>query len=308
MFDEVQFESPPKRSFQEPDIQDFRDYIIPQSSGGPTIPTILTRTNQSSPLSCNTSPINSKTLQKRKLTNAGVSTDSSSESDYDYNKVSKKRSPVQKGIDNIKKKLKLPELSPIVSEDESQSIIPTSKQHVTTKIQNIVDFQSDQGLLNKELQDVSKESVDNKNADVCNTSNNELLEDTNKTTETLLETNQNKTNIKEDMLPKCPRKDAIIILDEVGACDSFVDISDNELSDDTHFSNFDDVGNDLQLVNTVDKVATKFHKKSECKKRETFADFWTDDMKKFYSESWGHESIKIEDILKTMSGMCFVSN
>lgn len=64
----------------------------------------------------------------------------------------------------------------------------------------------------------------------------------------------------------------------------------------------DESSNNIQLLNTIQQDNSYPEQEDFSSKLNRFSNYWTEDMEKFYRESWGHENFSVANELQKMSG------
>lgn len=272
VFNEVPFESPTKNIFNENDLEQFADFIVPkraQNSSTPNIKTVPTESRKRS---------------------ASFSSDSSSECDYDDLRVKRKLqrlpslSVFEEGTVDLTEnptETATASAADVKSDAEESKVSVVSKKDVvatssTTDQPISVAISSDD-----EQSDTKTRDSDESNCPVINMDNYITIDEVFDESPTM--------ENKEDDSP-----DAILIDSSSDSDESCFNVEDLE-----------NVGDDLQISNCEKFAAVKHEPRDETVQKTTYSfdTVWTEDKEKFYTESWGHENFTVTQAQKTMSGM-----
>lgn len=296
VFNEVPFESPTKNIFNEPNLKNFADFIVPKRVQQSTMP--MGEEKRAGSVCLKTTMFSSS--------------DSSSESDYEEVEVRKKR--------------RLPSLcvfeecstSRHLQDEVDCAIAPsTSTADVKKSIVNVSD--SEESKVNLVGTRIGKAMIESESTIKLERKATEHADSLSSEDEgepyrvsssesecssvfnmdhfvTLDEDFDNETMIKNNESSKANEQDETYSVVSSESDESLFDVNDLE--------NLDE---DLQIVN-CEETAVKSHEPHDDtmqKNMYSFDAIWTNDKEKFYKDSWGHENFSITQVQKTMSGSIY---
>lgn len=287
-FIEQEFDVPPQDALSELNLDSFTDYIASGNKNSK---------GSSTPKSSKTLKSNAGSITKEnKNENVTVrnSSDSSSESDYEDDKVT-----LIEDRPKAKRKLNLRHgTSSETSEDDCCVIKNSFKKNIgsssSTPLPNLSPITSDEETSNCKKQKKGSENskskkIKKKKSSPQRTSSSGVKRKYPKEIEEFIKSKRSKEN--EDLM-KAQSSDSSDNLSEVEVTHSADDGSCNASS--------------VKLLNvdTIPERLSGGQSSKECRQNPIrFKDYWTEDMNKFYFESWGHEDFSVEEARKNMSGI-----
>lgn len=272
VFNEVPFESPTKNIFNENNLQTFADFIVPKRTQAASTP--------------KSKVDHSENLYSK--TQTTVSSDSSSESDYEET--------------NMTRKTHLPNLSLFEENFEDTTL------KLTDNLSRLSTPTTSTACVKESLSDIEESKV--------NAMGIKQIKDESSIMEPSYVYSPKNNEEKEDICVVSSadsdnssnfNMDSFETVDEV-----FAEEKNNRKSTTTsEESDFDldeleRLDEDLQIVNCKDLTLNEKHEprdKSIQQSAYSFDALWTEDKEKFYKESWGHENFSVALVQKTMSGM-----
>lgn len=273
VFNVVPFESPTKNIFNEPNLKNFADFIVPKRAQNSTTTVDEEKHTDSACLK----------------TTVFASSDSSSESDYEEIE--------------IKRKTRLPSLS--VFEECSKSRQPEGEVDgaiastiSTAHVNKNCDIEESKvNLVGAKIEKAAneRETADVVYADSLLSGNEGFSSDSECSSEFNMD---HFVTIDEDFTKNDTTNKANELEESFSVVTSE---SDESLFAANDLANMDE---DLQIVNCKE-TAVKSHEPLDNTVRKevySFDAIWTDDKEKFYKDSWGHENLSITQVQKTMSG------
>lgn len=290
VFNEVPFESPTKNIFNENNLQNFADFIVPKRTQ-----------NASTPKGHVNRP--GSVCRKR---SASPGSDSSSESDYE--EVSVKR-----------KAQRLPSLSVFEEKPEDSTLKLTENVTITSEALTTSGVDVKRNASDAEESKVTvvgMTSITKGEPSSRPAASDDDDDDDGKIYAVFSTDSDTSTSAGIDM-------DSYVTVDEdfgetSNMCNKEEDkgetivIITSESEESTFgMTDLEKVGDDLQIVN-CEKLPVKRHTpwdETVQKATYSFDKVWTEDKEKFYKKSWGQEDFSVTQVQKTMSGMnfnCFV--
>lgn len=268
VFNEVPFESPAKNIFNENNLEQFADFIVPKRAQNSSTPKTKTVPSES---------------RKR---SASFSSDSSSECDYDELRVKRKSQRLpslsvfeESSVDLTENPTET--AADVKSDAEESKVNVVSKKDVVAT-SSITDEPISVAISSDdEHSDAKTHDSETSDCPVINMDNYITIDETFDESPTL--------ENKED-----ESQEAILIDSSSDSDESCFNVEDLE-----------NVGDDLQISNCERFAVVNHEPRDETVQKTTYSfdTVWTEDKEKFYTESWGHENFTVTQAQKTMSGM-----
>lgn len=290
VFNEVPFETPTKNIFNESNLSNFADFIVPK------------RTQQAS------TPKNETSLTESICPRLAAASSSDSSSESDYEEI------------NVKSKSRLPSLS-VFEEQPQESAAdatitvsaPSSSADIQKGLINTNSSRQLTGIKEKEEEGMQQSSK-NESMSAVKDENCTVLSSDDENDEdaiTIFSSDSNTTKVinmdNYITLDECCSETSTISSkkDERGNAVSIPSESEESIFD---VDELEALEEDIQIAN-CQKILDKghaFRDKTLKKSTYSFDTVWTSDREKFYKGSWGHENLNVAQVHKTMSGTYFI--